>query len=217
MFVRFTLSIWFGALALSTSVSAQPDATVTGTVTGWQYGEANVVLLAPRHVPPPFVRPGSAPTIGAVASDGAFTINLPESFPDEDFVPAAGFLDPTCSDLSVDPPDASYVPIIYAVYRDDESLLGEIFRGSPGVERGPLPGEFTTLPGYAEHSFSLNGSCPDPRRSVIEDYDFTVDAGWHELIQSFTENPERVGWRTDLWRNQAVPDEAIWILIQPPR
>lgn len=217
MFVRGKLSIWFGALILSTAAFAQPGSTLRGTVPGWDDGEARVVLLGARHVPPPRVRPADARTIGSIASDGEFAITLPEDFPAGDFVPVAEFLDPGCPELSLEPRDAVYFPVIYGIYRDDGTLIGEIFRGSPGAEKGPLPGEFTTLPGYAEQSFTLSGSCPDSRRFVVEDYELDVEAGWHELVQSFTEHPEKAGWRSDLWRNEAVPDDAIWILLRPPR
>lgn len=217
MYVRFNFALWFGALIFTTVVHAQPGSTMSGTIPNWEDGEARIVLLGPRQVPPPRVRPAGVQTIGTITADGSFTLDVPGSFTEEDFVPVAEFLDPGCSNIALEPPDAVYFPVIYGVYRDDGTLIGEIFRGSPGAEKGPIPGEFTSLPGYAEQSFTLTGSCPDERRFVVEDYDFSVEAGWHELIQSFTEHPDKAGWRSDLWRNQAVPDQATWILLRPPR
>ena len=217
MLQRLKAVITFATLTCSTTVLAQSGSTLSGTVQGWQDGEAEIVLLAPRHVPPPFARPADAPTIGTVGEDGSLSISVPESFPEEEFVHVAQFLDPGCSDASLEPPDAVYFPVTFGVYTAEGGLVGEVFRGSSGAERGPLPGEFTTLPGYAEEPFELRGSCTDPRRRVVEDYDFSVDGGWHEIVQSFTEHPERAGWRIDRWRNEPVPEKAVWLLITPPR
>ena len=197
-------------------VLAQSAPSFEGQVQGWQDGEAEIVLLAPGHVPPPFVRPAEAPTIGQIAEDGRFSLTLPESLPEDAFVPVDDFLDPGCVDAVLDPPDATYFPVAYGIYRDDGSLIGEIFRASSGADVGPQPGEYSTLPGYAEQSFTLSGVCPNPTRRVEEDYDFSVEAGWHEIVQSFEEHPSEPGWRIDRWRNEPVPDDAIWVILRPP-
>lgn len=214
---RLKAVVTFAALIFSTTVLAQSGTTLSGVVPRWQEGEADIVLLPPRHVPPPFTRPSDSLQIGTVAEDGTFTITLPESLPREEFVPVARFLDPGCAELSLEPAEAAYFPITFGVYDAGGALIGELFRGSTGAEQGPIPGEYTTLPGYAEQGFTLRGSCPDPRRPVVEEYDVSVEAGWHELVQTFTEHPEKTGWRIDRWRNEPVPEQAVWLLIGPPR
>jgi hypothetical protein len=117
----------------------------------------------------------------------------------------------------VAPEDAVYVPIALAVYDSDGRLIGEIFEASPGlsVAVGPSPGEYTVVSGYADEGFTLTGKCSDSRRRVVEDYDFTVEAGWHDIIQSFEEDPGRERWRIDAWRNDPVPEDAVWVLLRP--
>lgn len=204
-------------LASSSTVLAQSGTTLSGELSTWRDGSAEIVLLAPRHIPPPFVRPANSPTIGTVAGDGSFRLTIPERFPEDEFVPVVDYLDSNCSGASLEPRDAVYFPMTYGVYKSDGTLIGEIFRGSPGAGRGPAPGEFSTLPGYANRPFTLRGECPDPSRRVVEDYDFSVEAGWHEIVQSFAEHPDQSGWRIDRWRNEPVPANATWTLIRPPR
>lgn len=122
MFVRLIAVMSVSTVMCSGLVLARPDTSSSGSLPGWQDGEAEVVLLEPRHVPPPFVRPSNSTTIGRVAADGRFSI-----------------------------------------------------------------------------------------------YDFSVGAGWHEIVQSFAEHPEQPGWRVDRWRKQSVPEDAVRVLIRPPR
>ena len=202
-------------LTLSSTVLAQDSLTFSGQVQDWQYGEAQLII--PGSVPPPLSRPEGAPVIGAVAADGSFTFTLPETMPEEDFVPVGEFLDPGCTDLTVSPEDASYYPVAIVAYRSDGSVIGEIFRGSPGIEAGPIPPGYSVLSGYATESFTVRGSCPAPDRAVVEDYDFAVEPGWHDVIQRFMEAPERPNWRIDRWVSEPIPDDAVWVLIRPPQ
>lgn len=205
------------AIGLAFLAAAQPGAILSGTVSGWQDGDAEVVLLLPRHIPPPYVRPADAPVIGSVASDGSLTIAVPERFPPDEFVPVADFLDPGCTELSLAPESATYFPIAYGVYRDNGSLIGEVFLGNRALADapGPVPGGYSLLHGYADQPFSLQGQCEDPRRRVIEDYDVDVEAGWHDVVQRFEDAPDREGWRIDRWRAEAVPEDAVWLLLRP--
>lgn len=194
---------------------AQPGATLSGQLPQWREGEAEVLLLLPRHVPPPFTRPADALVVGAVDASGVFTITLPEAFPRDGYVPVGEFLDPECTEARVSPADATYVPIAYGAYGPDGRLIGEIFQAS-SAHAGPAPGEYSILSGLADAGFEIRGACADDRRRVVEDYDFSVGAGWHDIVQRFARHPDRDGWRIDRWRNEEVPGDAVWTLLRPP-
>lgn len=214
---RLPMLVALFALVCSSTALAQSESIVAGEVEEWQGRAADLVLLTHRHIPPPFVRPAGVPTVGTVEPDGSFTLSIPSPFSTEDSVGVVDFLDPGCAGGVVTPEGATYVPLAIVAYDSEGALVGEIFQASAGsgLGVGPVPGGYSIVYGYSDDGFALRGTCPDARRQVVEDYDFAVGAGWHEVVQRFEEDPNRVGWRIDRWRSEPVPEDAVWVMISP--
>ena len=203
-------------LAATGSAIGQTPESYSGQVSGWNAGQGQLILINSNDWPPPRTLPPDAMVVGSVTPDGQMSVTLPESMPEDEFVPAGGFLDPGCENLTVTPADAQYYPIELIAYSMDGDMIGIVFLANPGAA-GPAPGGYSVLMGYSAQPYSLSGSCPQRGRSVIEEYDFSVEPGWHSIVQRFSEHPEEEGMRLDRWTNEDVPEDATWILERPPR
>lgn len=192
----------------------QEGPAFSGTISGWSFGEGDLVMHSPTQGRPPQNLTAEQPVIGSVASDGSFRFGLPAAPPEERLVPVANGA--ACADLTAEPSDAEFFPLDVIVYDADGRLAGLLFPVSPGGGNGPVVGGYSVLMGYTEGGVSVSGSCFDPGRKVEERHEASVEPGWHLLVQRFEDHPEREGWRLDRWRSEPMPDDVEWVLLTPP-
>ncbi len=183
-----------------TPLDTFPVSEVSGTLTGWDNGEAFFMLSPMFSEQYPELQPTQPVYKTTVAADGNFRLVLPE--------PAASDLAPLGCTAS-EPTTLLLVDALAASVENPSDVTTDVLGRYALIPASASSSRAAWL--YAAEAYEVDATCRPDNNHNLRAIDLALEPGWNQVLLSYPDDGSEGG---GLLESSAVPDAFTWLETQ---